>query len=239
MDLADKLKEDFDRSMKMVEALLFQQQDKAAQADKLLEECEEIEAIMLGTLDTMMERYPDQTKEYLESLTGTELRLEKEFPQKKKKEIVAYTDGACSGNPGPGGCAGLFFDKEDEQGTSFIVRDSEPKTTNQRMELLAVVNTLAAIHAEFKNYDYSVAAHTDSAYIYNCWKDKWWVKWEENGWKNAKKQEVANKDLWLALLPWFKQDNFSMVKVAGHSGDKYNEIVDKEAVAMATQAMKK
>ena len=91
-------------------------------------------------------------------------------------KVVIYADGACRGNPGPGGWAALLFDGSDERAIS----GAEPHTTNQRMELRAAIEGLAAIAGARQ-----VALYTDSSYVMNCFRDRWWVKWEANGWLGA------------------------------------------------------
>ena len=134
--------------------------------------------------------------------------------------MVLYTDGACTGNPGPGGWAAIIIDG----GRERIVSGGEPRTTNQRMELTAAVEGLHAIAGGRR-----VRLHSDSAYIVNCFRDRWWERWERHGWKNAQKQPVANRDLWERLLAEARRHDVVWVKVAGHSGEPLNERVDRLA----------
>lgn len=148
-----------------------------------------------------------------------------------------YTDGAVSGNGktnAKGGWAYLVLHKE----TGAMIDCSsggELNTTNQRMELLACISGCEAI----KRFDPNgkVEIFSDSAYLINCRKAAWWKTWVRNGWKNSKKQPVANQDLWERLIPYFKDtEHFTFTKVKGHAGDRYNEQVDGMAVR-AREAM--
>ncbi|MGH7390666.1 MAG: ribonuclease HI [Candidatus Rokuibacteriota bacterium] len=141
------------------------------------------------------------------------------------EDVIVYTDGACSGNPGPGGWAAIIL----EGGKERVVSGAEPRTTNQRMELLAAIEGLAAIPARRR-----VRLHSDSAYVVNCFRDRWWERWERSGWVNAGKQPIANRDLWERLLAENRRHDVVWVKVAGHSGEPLNERVD--ALARAAMA---
>lgn len=136
------------------------------------------------------------------------------------KQVTVYTDGACSGNPGPGGWAAILFygrhRKELSGGT--------PETTNNRMELTAVIEALDKL-----NEPCEVAVYTDSAYIVNCFKDSWYVKWQRNGWRNAKNQPVENQDLWQRLLALMVTHTVTYHKVKGHSDDEWNNRCDQLA----------
>ena len=131
--------------------------------------------------------------------------------------VTVYTDGACRGNPGPGGWAALIFDGGDEH----IVSGFEPHTTNQRMELRAAIEGLAAI-ADARD----VELYTDSSYVMNCFVARWWERWERNGWLGAAKQPVTNRDLWERLLAETRRHDVTWHKVKGHSGHPLNDRVD-------------
>ena len=131
--------------------------------------------------------------------------------------MIVYADGACSGNPGPGGWAAIITDGEHERS----VTGSEPRTTNQRMELTAAIEGLAAIDDRRRVHLYS-----DSAYVVNCFRDRWWERWERAGWLNAGKQPIANRDLWERLLAQARRHDVQWHKVKGHSGDVMNDRVD-------------
>ena len=98
--------------------------------------------------------------------------------------------------------------------------------TNQMMELIAALE--ACKWATNQHYD-NITIYSDSAYLVNCYNDKWFVKWENNNWKNSKNEPVANIDLWKQLIMYFRLPNINFVKVKGHNGDQYNEIADKLA----------
>ncbi|HXJ78547.1 MAG TPA: ribonuclease HI [Candidatus Methylomirabilis sp.] len=136
--------------------------------------------------------------------------------------VRVYTDGACSGNPGPGGWAAVVIDDGHER----ELAGGEPSTTNQRMELTAVIEGLAAIDGRRQ-----VAVYSDSAYVVNCFRDKWYARWRQNGWKNAQKKPVENRDLWEALIRLAERHDVSWHKVAGHSGDPLNDRADRLARA--------
>ena len=135
-----------------------------------------------------------------------------------------YTDGACSGNPGPGGWAWAEAPEGTPNGSG-----SEAHTTNQRMEIMAVLEALRSI-------DGPVTIVSDSTYVVNCFRDKWWVRWQANGWRNAKKEPVANADLWKPLIDLVQQRQPEFRWVKGHSGDRMNDLVDRLAVAAAVAA---
>ena len=132
---------------------------------------------------------------------------------------VIYTDGACSGNPGPGGWAWAIAPDGAVHGSG-----GEAHTTNQRMEMKAVLEAL-------RSNDGQLTIVSDSTYVVNCFRDKWWVKWERNGWQNSKKQAVANVDLWKPLIELVRSNNVTFRWVKGHSGDRLNDLVDRLAVA--------
>ena len=136
--------------------------------------------------------------------------------------IRIYTDGACSGNPGPGGWAAILIDGAKEREIS----GGESSTTNQRMELRAALEGLRSLEGRRR-----VALYSDSAYLVNCFRDKWYVRWQQNGWKNAQKKPVDNRDLWEGLIALAAAHDVAWHKVAGHSGDPLNERADRLARA--------
>lgn len=133
---------------------------------------------------------------------------------------MLYTDGACSGNPGPGGWAALIIDGDVEREVS----GAERQTTNQRMELTAAIEGLAAIPGARR-----VLLHTDSAYVMNCFRDRWWERWERAGWMGANRKPVANRDLWERLIAETRRHDVVWHKVRGHAGEPLNERVDRIA----------
>ncbi|MCX5779611.1 MAG: ribonuclease HI [Firmicutes bacterium] len=142
------------------------------------------------------------------------------------KDITIYADGACSGNPGPGGWGAVLLFKDHKK----ELCGAEPNTTNQRMELQAVIEALRAL----KVNDWDVTVYSDSAYLVNAFQHKWLDKWQQNGWRNSKKDPVANQDLWQALLGLTAQNRVAILKVKGHSGDVHNDRCDE----LARQAIK-
>ena len=143
-------------------------------------------------------------------------------------DVVLYTDGACSGNPGPGAWAAVIVDGSEEREIS----GAESPTTNQRMELRAAIEGLAAI-ADHRR----VQLYTDSAYVLNCFRDRWWERWERNGWMSSTRQPVTNRDLWERLIAETRRHDVAWHKVKGHSGHPLNDRVDRLArEAIATVA---
>lgn len=136
--------------------------------------------------------------------------------------VVIYTDGACSGNPGPGGWgAVLMFGRHRRELSGY-----EPNTTNNRMELMAAIAALAAL-----NKPCLVDLYSDSAYLVNAWERHWLDGWQRNGWKNAKKQPVENQDLWQQLLALAQKHRVTWHKVKGHADNEFNNRCDELAVA--------
>jgi ribonuclease HI len=137
-------------------------------------------------------------------------------------DVTLYTDGACTGNPGPGGWAAIII----EGGEEREISGGEPLSTNQRMELTAAIEGLAAIPGRRR-----VHLYTDSAYVMNCFRDRWWEKWERTGWIGANKKPVTNRDLWERLIAQTRRHDVEWHKVRGHSGDVLNDRVDRLARA--------
>lgn len=138
---------------------------------------------------------------------------------------TVYTDGACLGNPGPGGWAWAVVGEHGRYASGFA-----PLTTNQRMEIAAALEAARAIEGRLEIV-------SDSTYVVNCWRDRWWEKWERNGWRTTAKKDVVNQDLWKPMVDEFRTGRITMRWVKGHSGDAMNDLVDKLAVAAAqTQA---
>lgn len=136
------------------------------------------------------------------------------------KEVEIYTDGACSGNPGPGGWGVvLLYDSHRRE-----LSGGEKHTTNQRMEMSAAIEGLKAL-----KYPCRVKLYSDSAYLVNAFNQKWIERWEKNGWKTARKTPVENRDLWEELFALTRVHQVSWVKVPGHSGNKENERCDELA----------
>lgn len=137
--------------------------------------------------------------------------------------LVIYTDGACSCNPGPGGWAWAVSPTGKPSGFG-----SEPDTTNQRMELLAVINALRT----YADSAEAIEIVSDSTYVVHCFRDKWWMGWQRRGWKNSQRQPVANRDLWEPLIELVtSRTDISFTWVKAHNGEPMNELVDQLAVA--------
>lgn len=136
------------------------------------------------------------------------------------KKVVIYSDGACSGNPGPGGWAAIL----DYRGTVKELSGFDPETTNNRMELLAVIKGLLALKERCL-----VEVYTDSAYIHNAFSKGWIIAWQNNGWRTAAKKPVENQDLWKLLLNATKSHVVKFFKVKGHADSEQNNRCDQLA----------
>ncbi len=136
-------------------------------------------------------------------------------------DYIIYTDGACLGNPGPGGWAAIIFDKNNKKISQNV--GAEITTTNNRMELVAIIESLKKIPSNS-----SLSVFTDSKYVINGI-ETWIVKWKKNDWVGSNKKKVKNKDLWIELDQLSNNFEIKWNWVRGHSGNKYNEEVDKLA----------
>ena len=136
-----------------------------------------------------------------------------------------YTDGACTGNPGPGGWGAVIFDQDDKQKNIW---GSEKNTTNNRMELLAAIMSLKKIKSNSE-----VIIFTDSTYVKNGITE-WMKNWKKNGWKNSNKKPVKNKDLWVKLDKLCEANKVVWKWVKGHSTNEFNNLADE----LATKAIK-
>ena len=131
--------------------------------------------------------------------------------------VRIYTDGACSGNPGPGGWGAIVIG----EGREVELSGGFPSTTNQRMELTGPIEGLRSLPGRRV-----VGIYSDSAYVVNCFRDKWYTRWRQNGWRNSQKKPVENRDLWEALLAEVERHDVTWHKVAGHSGHELNDRAD-------------
>lgn len=138
-------------------------------------------------------------------------------------DVIIYTDGACSGNPGPGGWAAVIIDSGRGADTAEI-SGGERDTTNQRMELQAAIEGLRALPGPSR-----VRLHSDSAYLINAFRLRWIPRWQVKGWRTASNKPVQNQDLWRALIALTSKHQVEWIKVKGHSDDYYNELCDKLA----------
>lgn len=137
------------------------------------------------------------------------------------KQIEIYTDGACSGNPGPGGWGAVLVYNGKEKELS----GSEKSTTNNRMELTAVIMALNAL-----NQPCEVKLTTDSKYVCDAVNKGWVYSWRKNGWRKSDKKPALNVDLWEELLSLLEKHEVQFIWVKGHNGHRYNEICDTLAV---------
>ena len=132
---------------------------------------------------------------------------------------IVYTDGACSKNPGPGGWAWAV------PGGRWA-RGADASTTNQRMELAAVLEALRALPG-------ALEVVSDSTYVVNCFRDKWWAGWRRRNWRNSQNKPVANRDLWEPLVELALARDVTFRWVKGHNGEPMNDLVDRLAVESA------
>ena len=152
------------------------------------------------------------------------------------KKVTIYADGACSQYPG-GTKAGawaaiLIYEKDGKEHTKSLV-GREYQSTNNRMEILATVRALEALKERCE-----VDLHSDSAYVVNCFKERWYEKWRMNGWRNSRNEPVKNKELWEILLKLNDAHQVNWIKVKGHDGNYWNEQCDQLANAECAKASK-
>lgn len=145
-----------------------------------------------------------------------------------RPHVEIYTDGACLGNPGPGGWSAILRYGSHEKELS----GGEPQTTNQRMELLAAIKGLEALKRPC-----SVTLYSDSAYLINAFRERWFDRWQATGWRRRDKKDVENRDLWERLLELAAVHQIEWTKVKGHAGHEFNERCDRLA-RRAAQAQK-
>ena len=138
------------------------------------------------------------------------------------RQTVVYTDGACSGNPGPGGWAWAVPSGPFRSGPVA-------HTTNQRMEITAVLEAVTSLEGPLD-------VVSDSTYVVNCFRDRWWQGWLARGWINSQRKPVANRDLWEPLIDLYRSNpgRLSFRWVKGHGGDPMNDLVDRLAVEACT-----
>ena len=136
------------------------------------------------------------------------------------EKVIIYTDGACSGNPGPGGWAAILMYKDKQKEISGGMKN----TTNNIMEITAVIEALKCLKVES-----NVQVYSDSAYTVNAFKQGWIYNWMKNGWKTANKEPVKNKEIWQELYDLTKIHKVNFIKVKGHSDNKYNNRCDELA----------
>ena len=136
------------------------------------------------------------------------------------EKVIIYTDGACSGNPGPGGWAAVLMYKENKKEISGAIKN----TTNNIMELTAVVEALKTLKFPCK-----VDLYSDSSYVINAFEKKWIFGWIKNNWKTSSKEPVKNKEIWQELYDLTKVHKVNFIKVKGHSDNVWNNRCDELA----------
>jgi len=139
------------------------------------------------------------------------------------KKVDIYTDGACAGNPGPGGYAAILI----YNGIEKVISGFEPESTNNRMELTAAIEALKCLKEPCQ-----VDLYSDSAYLVNAFQQGWIYSWVKKGWKRGEKgkEEVMNAELWKELYELSRIHKINFIKVKGHSDNEYNNRCDKLAV---------
>ena len=142
------------------------------------------------------------------------------------KKVIIYTDGACSGNPGPGGWGAILMYNE----TSKEISGANKDTTNNIMEITAVLEALKLLKEECE-----VKIYSDSAYVVNAFNQGWIYNWKKNNWKTASKEPVKNQELWEELYSLVQKHKVEFIKLKGHSDNEYNNRCD----FLATSAIKK
>ena len=136
------------------------------------------------------------------------------------EQVTIYTDDACSGNPGPGGWGAVLMYQDHKKEIS----GGKDNTTNNVMELTAVIEALKQLKFPCK-----VKLYSDSAYVVNAFLQNWLEGWIKNGWKNSSKEPVKNKELWQELYELTKIHEVEFIKVKGHSDNEYNNRCDELA----------
>ena len=136
------------------------------------------------------------------------------------ENVIIYTDGACSGNPGPGGWGAILMYGEHKKEIS----GGDKNTTNNIMEMTAVLEALRLL-----KFPCTVKIYSDSAYVVNAFNNKWIDNWQKNGWRTASKEPVKNKELWEELYEFTKTHEIEFIKVKGHAENVYNNRCDELA----------
>ena len=136
------------------------------------------------------------------------------------KKVLIYTDGACSGNPGQGGWGAILFYEDNKK----EICGNSPNTTNNIMELTAVIEALKLL-----KFECEVELYSDSAYVVNAFDKGWIYNWRKNNWKTSGKEPVKNKELWQELYDLTKIHEVEFIKVKGHSDNEFNNRCDELA----------
>lgn len=136
------------------------------------------------------------------------------------EKVIIYTDGACSGNPGPGGWGAILMYGDHKKEISGGLKD----TTNNIMEITAVLEALRLL-----KFECDVKIYSDSAYVVNAFNNGWIYNWMKNGWKTASREPVKNKELWVELYDFTKKHKIEFIKVKGHADNEFNNRCDELA----------
>lgn len=145
--------------------------------------------------------------------------------ENERKNVVIYTDGACSGNPGPGGYGAILM----YEGSKKEISGGEESTTNNRMEMMAVVKALETL-----KYPCNVELYSDSSYVVDSIEKGWIYSWMKKNWIKSNKEKVKNIDLWKIIMDYMQTHNIKFNKVKGHSDNDFNNRCDE----LARQAIK-
>jgi len=156
--------------------------------------------------------------------------MKQEANMPRMKLVTIYTDGACSGNPGPGGWGAILA----FSGVEKELSGYDPATTNNRMELMAAIEALRALKEPCR-----VELYSDSAYLCNAFLQRWLVAWQERGWRKADKQPVENRDLWEILVELTDRHSVRFIKVKGHADNVFNNRCDALARAAIRAKVRK
>ena len=142
------------------------------------------------------------------------------------KEVIIYTDGACSGNPGPGGWGAILMYRDKK----LEISGYEDQTTNNRMELMAPIQALKRLKEPCE-----VRVYSDSAYLVNAFQKKWLENWQKKNWVKSDKKPVENQDLWKEILAFTGIHRIEWIKVKGHADNPYNNRCDELATGEIKQ----
>lgn len=145
------------------------------------------------------------------------------------KKVTIYTDGACSGNPGPGGYGAVLI----YNGNEKEISGGEKSTTNNKMEMMGVIKALEMLKEKC-----DVEVYSDSAYVVNSINNKWVYSWKKNNWIKSDKSKAKNIDLWERLLELIDYHNVKFIKVKGHADNEYNNRCDNLAVKAREDVVK-
>lgn len=180
-------------------------------------------AYALSTISPEILTSPALFKDWMDIML---IKFNEPRPKTDLPHIVIYTDGACSGNPGPGGYGAILM----LDGYRRELSGGEAHTTNNRMELLAAVAALEALKKPC-----AVELYSDSSYLVNAFKNHWIGSWQKNGWRKADNKSVLNQDLWEKLVELTSKHNVTFIKVKGHADNEWNNRCDQIAVGAASR----